>query len=136
MRRSPWCPVGSTRQSACHSTRFGNLYVADDVNNTRLRTAGFDRNPLYGKSVTANTLSTLISSGLNTPEDVVFDAANDLYVSDYGSGSILALTSSSKTLYGTALSADQLGVVGSGIGGPSQMTVNGGQSYFSTEPAI
>jgi len=108
---------------------LGNLYVANAGNNT-VSVLAVSTGKLYGQSVTADTLSTLISSGLNDPQDVVFDSANDLFVDNYSSGTISALTTTSKTLYGTALTADDLGAVGTGLNEPTQMTVEGGNELY------
>ena len=88
----------------------GDLYIADSKAGT-VSVLSSTTQTLFGVSVPADTLTTLISTGLTKPIGLTFNGGN-LYI---GNGSdVSVLPASSGTLFGTTVTANTLATVATG----------------------
>jgi hypothetical protein len=94
----------------------GNLYIAERTGAIAVLPAA--AGTLFGTSVNADTLTTVVSTGLSTDYNVAFDAAGNLYIANQGTGSVLVLPVASGTLFGTPVTAGTLATVTSGLNTP------------------
>lgn len=86
----------------------GDLWIANGISNT-VSVVSKTGNTLFGLGgMTANKLSvfTPLSSKVSNPIGVTFDQTGDLLVTNYGSGTVLALAKSTGVFYGTSLTAN------------------------------
>jgi IPT/TIG domain len=88
----------------------GDLYIADSKAGT-VSVLSSTSQTLFGVSVPADTLTTLISSGLTKPIGLTFNAGN-LYIANTSNVSVLP--ASSGTLFGTPVTANTLATVATG----------------------
>ena len=108
----------------------GDVFIADTAN-CRVRVLPARTVTLFGQTMTAGHLSTLAGTGvcgttgqggpvaaaqLWDPVAVAVDSAGDLLVADSGDQSVLLAAAHGGTYYGTALGADDIGVVVGGTG--------------------
>lgn len=108
----------------------GNIYVASEYSNGGTSDAGtisvFARTSgdIFGEHVMADTLTPLVTSGLEDPTGLTFDSAGNLYIADLDHERVAVLPQSSGSLFGTAVTADTLSTVataalfGVGVSGP------------------
>ena len=94
----------------------GNLYISERTG--AIAVLPVANGALFGRSVTADAITTIVSSGLNTDFNLAFDAAGNLYIANQGTGSVLVLPMASGTLYGVPVTADTLATVVSGLNTP------------------
>jgi streptogramin lyase len=88
----------------------GNVYIAD-----------FGNNVIKKLSVTSHTVSTLISSGLNGPNDVAVDNAGNIYIADEFNNAIKKWN----------ITTQQVStLVSSGLRGPSGVAVDGAGNVY------
>jgi len=77
---SLFSPLSGQGPNAAVCDGGGNLFVADEGN--------YD---IEEWSAASRTLSTLISSGLNTPQDLALDAAGDIFIADRNNNAVKEL---------------------------------------------
>ena len=108
----------------------GDLFIADTAN-CRVRVLPARSATLFGRAVTAGHLATVAGTGicgtagqggpiasaqLWDPVAVTVDGAGDLLVADNGDQSVLLASPHGGTYYGSAVGADDIGVVVGGTG--------------------
>lgn len=72
---------------------LGNVYIAG-FNGNLAAAVPVSSGSIYGVAVSANAITTLLSTGLSGPSDVALDAAGNLYIVDFTSSNIVALPGS------------------------------------------
>jgi sugar lactone lactonase YvrE len=123
---------GSNGPSALAFDASGNLYMASEFANSvgvLPRASGI----LFGKSVTADSVSVLIGrgGGLDLPDGVSVDSGGNLFIADAG-GWVSVLSASSGTIFGHQVTADQSTVLDSNVSSLTGVTVDGaGNVYVS-----
>src|ERR1039458_2571464 len=60
---------------------------------------------LFGVGVTANTLCTILSSGMSYPNDLCFDSAGNISISDYSASCVYVLPKATGTILGVPFTA-------------------------------
>ena len=101
-------PVGLAEDSA------GNIYIADE-NNRKLIVYPSQTGTLFGVSVTAGTAAVLLNDTNSFPRGIAINGQDDLFLA-MSDGNLKALTSTSKTLFGAATSANTPTTLASGWG--------------------
>ena len=66
---------------------------------------------IFGHSVTANSLGTLVSAGLSVPLGIAFDSAGDLFIGNVFTNTVSVLPRASGPIFGQAVVADTLATV-------------------------
>ncbi len=112
----------------------GNLYVSEGSGSIAVLPAA--SGTVFGTAVTADTLATVVSAGLNADFNIAFDAAGNLYIANQGTGSVLVLPVASGTLYGNPVTADTLATLISGLATPTGLALDSsGDLYVSDSGA-
>lgn len=108
----------------------GNLFIADSTN-SRVRVVNKTTGTYFGVAMTANNIYLIAGTGpglagdgaaataaqLNTPSDLAFDAAGNLYIVDTGNSRIRAVNKTAGTYFGVAMTANNIySVVGTTAG--------------------
>ena len=135
----------------------GDLYIADCGNN-RIRVVAAKTGTVFGQSMTADDIYTVAGSSstggfsgdggpatsaeLNSPEDVAFDSAGDLYIADWGNNRIRVVAAATGTVLGWGVTADDIYTVAgdgtygySGDGGAATSAELGGPSGVAVDSA-
>ncbi|MGC2714732.1 MAG: NHL repeat-containing protein, partial [Pseudolabrys sp.] len=104
----------------------GNLYITSFLNNT-VSVLPKASGTLFGMSVTANTLATLVS-GLDRPAGLGLDQAGNLYIANFTAatgpnvnGTISVLPKASGTLFGVPVTQNKLATLVSGLDRPQSL---------------
>ena len=104
----------------------GNLYITSFLNNT-VSVLPKASGTLFGKSVTANTLATLVS-GLDRPAGLGLDQAGNLYIANFTAatgpnvnGTISVLPKASGTLFGKSVTQNNPATLVSGLDRPQSL---------------
>ena len=109
----------------------GNLYVSDASAGTVSVLANYTET-LFGTPVTADSLTTLVS-GMQQPVSLAFDGGGNLYVSDSAAGTLSVLPLADGTVFGTAVTADNLAVLASGLNGPGDLAFDPAGNLYAVD---
>ena len=120
-----------------HPNRFaiafdstGDLFIANEANysvSVLPKTSG----TIFGRSVIANTLATVVSSGLDYPNAIAFDSAGDLFIANLSSNTVSVLPKTSGTIFGQSVTANILStVIVSGLDGPYAIAFDSSGDLF------
>jgi IPT/TIG domain/Listeria-Bacteroides repeat domain (List_Bact_rpt) len=110
----------------------GNIYITNSANNS-VSVLPVASGTLFGQAVKANTLTTLISSGLNSPSSAAFDRSGNLFISNAESDIISVLPVASGTLFGQAVKANTLTTLvksSSGLHDPRNLTFDSAGNLY------
>ena len=110
----------------------GDLFIADrnGVSGGSISVLPATSGTIFGQTVTANTLTTIVS-GIDDPIGVTFDGAGNLYYATQDA--INVLPASTTTLYGQAVSADSPAVLVSGLVQGGFIAFDSNQNLFYTD---
>jgi hypothetical protein len=110
----------------------GDLFIADrnGPSGGSISVLPATSGTIFGQTVTANTLTTIVS-GIDNPIGVAFDAAGNLYYATQTDINVLPATTT--TLYGQAVSADTPAVLVSGLVQGGFMAFDSSQNLFYTD---
>ena len=110
----------------------GDLFIADrnGVSGGSISVLPATSGTIFGQTVTANTLTTIVS-GIDNPIGVAFDGAGNLYYATQNA--INVLPASATTLYGQAVSANTPAVLVSGLVQGGFMAFDSSQNLFYTD---
>ena len=75
----------------------GDLFIANTANST-VSVLPKASGTLFGHSVSADTLATVVSSGLDAPIGLAFDSAGDLFIANSGNSTVSKLVLSPQVL--------------------------------------
>ncbi len=100
--------TGLGQPSAMAADPAGDLFIADNADaSIKVRAAA--TGTLFGKSVTAGQLTTLVGyPKLFSPSAVAVDGAGNLYFADQFHGNVSVLAAHSGTLFGTSVKANEV----------------------------
>ena len=108
----------------------GDLFIANYVNDT-VSVLPKASGKIFGHSVTADTLATVVSSGLDHPFALAFDSAGDLFIASYVNDTVSVLPKASGKIFGHSVTADTLAtVVSSGLSGPVTLAFDSAGDLF------
>ncbi len=108
----------------------GDLFITGGEGSLSVLPASSDS--IFGEAQTENTLSTLVSSGLNDPTALAFDAEGNLFVANKGDNDITVLPATTGSLFGQSVTANTSVTLtaASGLNGPSEVAVSGSGNLF------
>jgi sugar lactone lactonase YvrE len=94
----------------------GDLLISNSGNNT-VTVVPASTGTLYGQSVTVDVATPLTSAtGLVEPFGMALDANGDLFISNWGLGSISVLPATTGTIFGQSVTADQTATLAAATG--------------------
>jgi DNA-binding beta-propeller fold protein YncE len=107
----------------------GDLFIASSGNTVSVLPKASGK--ILGHSVSADTLATVVSSGLDHPFALAFDSAGDLFIASYVSDTVSVLPKASGKIFGRSVTADTLAtVVYPGLGVPAGLAFDSAGDLF------
>jgi sugar lactone lactonase YvrE len=108
----------------------GNLYVSN-TGNSELEVLPQTSGTLFGQAVTADQLNELLTpSQVDEPTGLAIDSTGNLYISNYGTGTIGVLPAETGTVYGESVTADTPTTILSGLSAPCGLTIDSAGNLY------
>ena len=111
----------------------GDLFIANNSTN-KVSAIAPSGGSIFGVAVAANTLASIVTTGLSAPEGLAFDAGGDLFISNSTANSISAMPAASGTIFGVSVTANSPATIASGLNGPGALAIDfAGNLYVTNE---
>ena len=109
----------------------GDLFIANNSTN-KVSAIAPSGGSIFGVAVAANTLASIVTTGLSAPEGLAFDAGGDLFISNSTANNISAMPAASGTIFGVSVTANSPATIASGLNGPGALAIDSAGNLYVT----